>query len=141
METQHQSLTQKSPAEDVLSKAAEETWPTTGAYCHLLHAVIESILCSSITVWFGATTKKDINRLQRTIRSAEKIIGIPLPSLQVLFLARTKKRAGKITGDPTHPGHHLFELLPSGRRYRSLYATKSKHKHSFFPSAVKLMNS
>ncbi|KAK3567274.1 hypothetical protein QTP86_015798, partial [Hemibagrus guttatus] len=29
-------------------------------------AVIESVLCTSITVWFGSATKSDIRRLQRT---------------------------------------------------------------------------
>ncbi|XP_061644394.1 uncharacterized protein LOC133485071 [Phyllopteryx taeniolatus] len=37
-------------------------------------AVIESVLCSSITVWFGAATKKDKLRLQRTIKNAERIV-------------------------------------------------------------------
>ncbi len=33
-------------------------------------AIIESVLCSSITVWFGSATKTDIRRLQRTVRTA-----------------------------------------------------------------------
>src|SRR4029434_6532314 len=33
-------------------------------------AVIESVLCTSITVWFGSATKLDRKRLQRTVRSA-----------------------------------------------------------------------
>ncbi len=37
-------------------------------------------LCSSITVWFGSATKRAIRRLQRTVRTAERIIGAPLPS-------------------------------------------------------------
>lgn len=35
-----------------------------------------------------------------------------------------------ISADPSHHGHNLFELLPSGRSYRTLYA------NSFFPQAV-----
>ncbi len=48
-------------------------------------AIIESVLCSSITVWFGSATKTDIRRLQRTVRTAERFIGAPLPSLQELY--------------------------------------------------------
>ncbi|XP_061627650.1 uncharacterized protein LOC133477182 isoform X2 [Phyllopteryx taeniolatus] len=59
-------------------------------------AVIESVLCSSITVWLGAATKKDKSRLQRTIKTAEKIVGTPLPTLEDLHAARTKTRACKI---------------------------------------------
>ncbi len=91
-------------------------------------AVIESVLCSSITVWFGSANKSDIRRLQRTVRTAERIIGVHLPNLQDLYNSRVKKRAGNIITDPSHPGHNLFALLPSGRRYRSLCTRTSRHK-------------
>ncbi|KAL0169001.1 hypothetical protein M9458_037223, partial [Cirrhinus mrigala] len=51
-------------------------------------AVIESVLCTSITVWFGSATKSDTRRLQRTVRTAERIIGAPLPTLQELYKSR-----------------------------------------------------
>ncbi|CAM4735488.1 unnamed protein product [Leuciscus chuanchicus] len=56
-------------------------------------AVIESVLSTSITVWFGSATKSDIRRLQRTVRTAERIIGAPLPTLQDLYSSRVRKRA------------------------------------------------
>ncbi|KAK3570033.1 hypothetical protein QTP86_009178 [Hemibagrus guttatus] len=49
-------------------------------------AIIESILTSSITVWFAAATARDKAKLQRVIHSAEKVIGCSLPSLQELSL-------------------------------------------------------
>uniref|UniRef100_A0A669CDW9 Reverse transcriptase domain-containing protein n=1 Tax=Oreochromis niloticus TaxID=8128 RepID=A0A669CDW9_ORENI len=104
-------------------------------------AVIESVLCSSITVWYGAATKQDRCRLQRTVRAAERIIDAPLPSIQDLYLSRTRKRAGKIITDPSHPGHRLFELLPSGRQYGSLQTRTTRHRNSFFPLAISLLNS
>src|SRR4029434_5910395 len=104
-------------------------------------AVVESALCTSITVWFGSATKLDKNRLQRTVRSAEKIIGASLSTIQDLFTSRVRKRVGKITADPSHPGHNLFQLLPSKGRYRSLFDKTSRHKNSFFPLSVSLLNS
>ena len=77
-------------------------------------AIIQSVLCTSITVWFGSATRQDRHRLQRTIRSAERIIGTNLPSIQELYVSRTRKRASHISADPSHPGHRLFKLLPSG---------------------------
>ncbi|KAL0157206.1 hypothetical protein M9458_048452, partial [Cirrhinus mrigala] len=103
-------------------------------------AITESVLCSSITVWFGSATKTDIRRLQRTVRAAEKIIGIPLPNLHDLYTSRVRKRAKKITLDPSHPAHSLFELLPSGRRYRALCIKTARHKNSFFPQAISHLN-
>ncbi|KAL0194049.1 hypothetical protein M9458_012345, partial [Cirrhinus mrigala] len=51
-------------------------------------AVIKSVLCTSITVWFGSATKSDTRRLQRTVQTAERIIGAPLPTLQELYTSR-----------------------------------------------------
>ena len=107
---------------------------------HFYTSIIESILTSSITVWYAAATVKEQCRLQRVIRSAEKVIGCNLPSLQDLYASRTLRRADKIVADPSHPGHTLFESLPSGRRLRSIKIKTSRHKNSFFPSAVGLIN-
>ncbi len=48
----------------------------------LYSAIIESVLCTSITVWFSSATKFDLRRLQRVVQTAERIIGIPFPTLQ-----------------------------------------------------------
>uniref|UniRef100_A0A3P8PS83 Reverse transcriptase domain-containing protein n=1 Tax=Astatotilapia calliptera TaxID=8154 RepID=A0A3P8PS83_ASTCA len=103
-------------------------------------AIIESILTSSITVWYAGATIRDKQRLQRVVRSAEKVIGCRLPSLQDLYTSRTLGHAARISADPSHPGHSLFDLLPSGRRLRSIRTRTSRHKNSFFPSAVGHMN-
>ncbi len=103
-------------------------------------AIIEPVLCTSITVWFSSATKYDLRRLRRVVRTAERIIGTTLPTLQELYSSRVSKRAGKITLDPSHPAHSLFELLPSGRRYRALSTRTTRHRNSFFPQAIHLMN-
>ncbi|KAF7646444.1 hypothetical protein LDENG_00187570 [Lucifuga dentata] len=103
-------------------------------------AITESILTSSISVWYAAATAKNKGRLQRIIRSAERVIGCNLPSFQDLYTSRTWRRAGKIVADPFYPGHHLFETLPSGRRLRSIKTKTSHHKNSFFPTAVRLIS-
>ncbi|KAK3566560.1 hypothetical protein QTP86_000879, partial [Hemibagrus guttatus] len=64
---------------------------------HFYSAVIESVLCTSITVWFGSATKSDMRRLQRTVRTAERIIGAPLPTLQELYTSR--KLAGLLQAE------------------------------------------
>ena len=104
-------------------------------------AIIQSVLCSSITVWFGSATKLDRLRLQRVVRTAEKIIGTSLPAIQDLAQDRLRKRAGSIVEDPSHPAHHLFTPLPSGRRYRALPSRTKRLMDSFFPQAVRLLNS
>ncbi|KAL0147005.1 hypothetical protein M9458_057529 [Cirrhinus mrigala] len=103
-------------------------------------AIIESILCTSISVWFSSATKTDLRRLQRIVWTAERIIGTTLPTLQDLYSSRVSKRASKIILDPSHPAHVLFELLPSGRRYRARTTKTARHRKSFFPQAIYHMN-
>ncbi|KAI5621838.1 gastrula zinc finger protein XlCGF28.1-like [Silurus asotus] len=75
---------------------------------------IESIL--SITAWFGNCTVSDRKSLQRIVRTAEKIIGISLPSIMDIYTTRCIRKAHSIVDDHTHPSHTLFTLLPSGKR-------------------------
>ncbi|KAI4899983.1 hypothetical protein NFI96_001451 [Prochilodus magdalenae] len=80
--------------------------------------IIESILTSCITVWYGSTTVKDRKRLQRVVKTATKITKMAQPSLQSIYNLRVHRRAASIIKDPTHPQHGLFTLLPSGRSYK-----------------------
>ncbi len=84
----------------------------------LYSAIIESVLCTSITVWFSSATKSDLRRLRRVVQTAERIIGTTLPTLQELYSSRVNKRAGKITLDP-HIQH-----TPSLNCYRPVNATE-----------------
>ncbi|XP_070402432.1 adhesion G protein-coupled receptor D2 isoform X5 [Nothobranchius furzeri] len=43
--------------------------------------------------------------------------------------------------DSSHPSNGLFTLLPSGKRYRSLWTKTTRSRNSFFPTAVRLLNS
>ncbi|KAI4896332.1 hypothetical protein NFI96_002210 [Prochilodus magdalenae] len=103
-------------------------------------AIIESILTASITIWFGSSTSQERTKLQRIIRTAERITGCNLPSLQQIYTSRVRKRAGKMTSDPSHPGPLLFQTLPSGRRLRSIKTSTTRHANSFIHRAVALLN-
>ncbi|KAL0199425.1 hypothetical protein M9458_007965 [Cirrhinus mrigala] len=102
---------------------------------------IESILKSCITVWFGACNASCRKTLQRIVRAAERIIGVPLPSLQDIYSTRLTKKALCIAADPSHPMQSFFSLLPSGRRLQSLQARTSRLKDSFTHQAVRKLNS
>ncbi len=78
----------------------------------------------SYQIWPQKTT--------RVVRTAERIIGTTLPTLLELYSSRVSKRTDKITLDPSHPAHSLFELLPSGRHYRALSTRTTRHRNSFF---------
>ncbi len=102
---------------------------------------IESVLTQCISVWYSNATNQDCKSLQRVVRLAERISGSALPSLQDIYLKRCKSRAAKIIKDSNHPGNHLFCLLPSGKRFRSMMAKTERPRRSFFPQAIRLLNS
>lgn len=110
---------------------------------HFYFYTIESILIADILA-FGNTSQKDwrwLNRvvLQVVVKQASRIIGRQVP--QEIFPSHCRKRAQGMIKDTTHPGHHLFTLLPSGLRYRSIQAGTSRLRDSFYPQAVRLFNS
>ena len=102
--------------------------------------VIESVLTFSIIVWFSSITAEDEYKLNRIVRTASKIIDTQLPSLEELYKLRLRNRSNKIINDPSHPAHNIFQLLPSGRRYRSILAKTERYKNSLFPSAIRLLS-
>ncbi|XP_077466721.1 PHD finger protein 12 isoform X2 [Stigmatopora argus] len=102
---------------------------------------VESILAYCITVWYAGSTAADKKAMQKVINTAQRIVGCSLPSLEDIASPRYLSRARNIIGDPYHPGHNLFQLLPSGRRYRSHKARTNRLKDSFFPTSIRNLNS
>ncbi len=102
---------------------------------------IECVLTQCISVWYGNASNQESKALQRVMRLAEHISGSALPSLQDIDLKRCKSRAVKIIKDSNQPGNRLFFLLPSGKRFRSMMEKTERLRRSFFPQAIRLLNS
>ncbi len=122
-------------------------WPNTSSVrrkCYTPHfytCTVESILTGCITAWFGNSTAGNRKALQRVVRTARHIVGGELPSLQDIYTRRCIRKARRIIKDSSHPSHRLLSLLPSGRRLRSIRSRTSRLRDSFFPQAIRLMNS
>jgi len=95
---------------------------------------IESVLTQCISVWYSNATNQDCKALQRVVRF------LRVCSLQGIYFKRCKSRAAKILKDSNHPGNHLFCLLPSGKCFRSMMAKTERLRRSFFPQAIRLLN-
>ncbi len=90
---------------------------------------IESVLTSCITVCYGNSSAADPPADCEHIFKDHRA---PLPSILDIFLAQCSSKANSIVKDPTHPFHSLFQLLPSGRWYRSIRARSARLLNSFF---------
>ena len=100
-------------------------------------AVIESVLTFSFTVWFGSASIHTKNMLEGIVKTASKITGSKLPSIESIYTTRTLHKATTIISDCTHPANHLFESLPSGKRFRSIKTRTTRFSNSFYPKADK----
>ncbi|KAJ7345575.1 hypothetical protein JRQ81_001525, partial [Phrynocephalus forsythii] len=63
--------------------------------------------------WYAGLTAADRKTLQRVVNTAQNIMGCPLSPLDDIARDRCLRRARKIIRDDSHPGQHLFTLLPS----------------------------
>ncbi|KAK3574123.1 hypothetical protein QTP86_003471 [Hemibagrus guttatus] len=84
---------------------------------------IESILSSCITAWFWNWTVSDRKTLQRIVRTAEKIIGVSLPSITDVYTTCCIRKVNSIVDDHTHPLHTLFTFLPSAKEVWKVVVT------------------
>lgn len=75
--------------------------------------------------------------LQRTAEAATHYCSL---SLEDLYIARIKRRAGIIISDTSHAANYLFQKLPSGKRFRSLITKTTRHRDPFFPLAISVIN-
>ncbi len=94
-------------------------------------SAIENILCYCVTVWYSSRTAQDRKDSARVVKTAKRIVGDPLPDLDSVYAERLQKKVRNIAADPTHPGHGLFDPLPSGHK-----STHTQTEHSFSPRAV-----
>ncbi len=84
-------------------------------------------------------TSRDYSGQSGLLRG-ERIIGAPVPNLQNFYISRVRKRAKKITLDPTHPSHSLLELLASGLCYRAPTTRTARNKNSVLTQAIFSLN-
>ncbi len=142
MDYTHSDSGQESQAKTVPSAKQLRKFRVSPAILKTFYSgAIESVLTQCISVWYGNSSNQDCKALQRVVRLAERISGSALPSLQDIYLKRCKSRAAKIIKGSNHPGNHLFRLLPSGKCFRSMMAKTERLRRSFFPQAIRLLNS
>ncbi len=121
----------KGPAEAVLSSPAEEVQPATGA-------VVTVLLCHH---WIRPLHVNNfLVQLSYQIWSQKTTEDSPDCWADHWYNPPHSPRTLSNHSGPSHPAHSLFELLPSGRCYRALSTRTTRHRNSFFPQAIHLMN-
>jgi len=106
----------------------------------LYRSIVEPVLMYCGMTYFAGLSVSDSNRLLRVMNTAAKIIGQRTPSLSETAQTATIRKAQAIAVDPLHPLIKEYQLLPSGKRFRSVKCKKMKFNNSFVPRSVRLLN-
>ena len=107
---------------------------------NLYRSIIEPILIYCGPIFYRQISTTDRNKIIKISNMAEKIYGKKNPPLTNLVDNATIRKAQSIVKNPNHPLFEEFEMLNSGRRYRTLMCKKAKFSRSFVPNAIKFLN-
>ena len=101
---------------------------------------VESILTFSFVCWYGSLSVKSKNVLERVVNVCGKIVGVKQESLSVLNERRVYKKGRKIASDNSHALARHYEILPSGKRFRTLKLKTARAQNTFIPKSILLLN-
>ena len=102
-------------------------------------SIVESILCFTITLWYGKITCKDKNKLKKIVKTASTLQAKTV-TLDELYNNNVMKQVDKIMNNINHPLNCHYTFLRSGRRLALPIQHTSRFKNSFVPKSIKLYN-
>lgn len=113
----------------------------------MLRMFYESVVASAImyaaVCWGSSLRVRDINRLNRIIKKAGHVVGEELDSLIEVSERRMLSKIKTIRDFPSHPLYNVLTSYKSSFSNRFLFprCTTERHRKSFLPVAIKLLNS
>ena len=98
-------------------------------------AVLESL------IRFGNLSVQVKSKLNRLVQTAMKVIGrTENSSLQSIYEESVLRLAQRASSDSAHILNPEYQLLPSGKRYRTPICKFNRFKYSFIPTSIRLIN-
>jgi hypothetical protein len=101
---------------------------------------IESVLTFSFICWYRGLNVRSKNVLERVVNVCGKVVEMRQESLNELYEKRVRKKAWTIRTDQSHVLAHMYELLPSGRRFRAPKCKTVRSRDSFIPASIRILN-
>ena len=104
--------------------------------------ILASVLFFAVLCWGGSITVMDKNRINKIIKKAGSVIGLPLDSLETTISKRTKTKLNSILCFDGHPLYPVFDALRSSFSNRLIMppCSTERFRKSFVPAAVKYFN-
>ena len=92
---------------------------------------IECVITFSFMCWFGSLSVRNRKVLFRVVNVCSKVVGGRLANLCDLYACRVVRKARMIASDNSHVRAQHYELLPSGRRFRTPKFRTLRSKNTF----------
>lgn len=137
LDSEHHTTGQESPTTAGLFQEAEGVWDVIKAPRSYDSCIVESLLTSCRTVWYGSTKAVGCERSRRVVRSAEKITRPPPPSLQSIY-PHSPQESCLHPQRATQPQHKLFTLRPSGQGHK--WGKQNLQTEKNLSSSTRLLN-
>ncbi|KAI3363673.1 hypothetical protein L3Q82_001298 [Scortum barcoo] len=133
MNTAH--LVKKAQQRLFFLRKAETCWTLPSVpelLTNFYRATIESILCLSAAVWYGSCTAQDRKNLARVVKTAQGIVGSPLPDLDSIYAGWIQRKARCVALPPTLPTREMDCLyrfhLENESIFSSNFLARCDHK-------------
>ena len=133
------------------SSYAKSTWSWLGCDCqfhidhtimHLFYtSVIQSIFAFCILVYYGNASSRDIHKVHRIIKQAQKVTQCQCQSIHEIYNIVCTRKVRLIVGDEAHPLHQFYSKLRSGIRFKSMRGRTKRYLTSFVPASITHFNS
>ena len=105
---------------------------------HLFYtSVIQSIFAFCILVYYGNASSRDIHKVHRIIKQAQKLTQCQCQSIHEIYNIVCTRKVRLIVGDEAHPLHPFYSKL----RFKSMRGRTKRYLTSFVPASITHFNS
>lgn len=117
-----------------------------GVQGELLKSFFDSVVASAIfygvVCWGSSISTADRKRLDKLIRKASSVLGIPLDTVQEVGERRMVAKLSSLLKNASHPLYETVTSLSSSFSDRLLHpkCLKERYRRSFLPAAIRLYN-
>ncbi|KAI5103643.1 gastrula zinc finger protein XlCGF28.1-like [Silurus meridionalis] len=117
-----------------------------GVQGELLKTFFDSVVASAIfygvVCWGSSISTADRKRLDKLIRKASSVLGIPLDTVQEVGERRMVTKLSSLLENASHPLYETVTSLSSSFSNRLIHpkCLKERYRRSFLPAAIRLYN-
>ena len=104
-------------------------------------SVIQSTFSFCILVYYGNASSRDIHKVHRIIRQAQKLTQCQCQSIQEIYNIVCTRKVRLIVGDEAHPLHQCYSKLRSGISRASAGRSSIRHWRNDLTNDEKKCNS